>query len=181
MSRAEYSPDGQASSFGKSTIMMRMGLIVVGLSTLTIMEWGTRSSTKTSVPDPLDQLTINVSGSPDTLDTADRIETHRLQHKAPIQTISPVEAPPQPPAVTASVQEDLSTAGHSANDRKDVVKTPKPRPKYTDPNRPRPKHTNSNTVPKTERSKAIVEVKQCRPNALDGLLKALNLSSRCQT
>ena len=127
------------------------------------MEWGTRSSTKTSVPDPLDQLTINVSVSPDTLDTADRIETHRLQHKAPIQTISPVEAPPQPPAVTASVQEDLSTAGLSANDRKDVVKTPKPRPKYTDPNRPRPKHTNSNTVPKTERSKAIVEVKPVSP------------------
>ena len=181
MSRAEYSPDGQASSFGKSTIMMRVGLIVVGLSTLTIMEWGTRSSTKTNVPDPLDQLTINVSGSPDTLDTADRIETHRLQHKAPLQTISPVEAPPQPPAVTASVQEDSSTAGLSANDRKDVVKTPKPRPKYTEPNKPGPKRTNSNTVPKTERSKAIVEVKQCRPNALDGLLKALNLSSRCQT
>ena len=180
MSRAEYSPDGQASSFGKSTIMMRVGLIVVGLSTLTIMEWGTRSSTKTNVPDPLDQLTINVSGSPDTLDTADRIETHRLQHKAPLQTISPVEAPPQPPAVTASVQ-DSSTAGFSANDRKDVVKTPKPRPKDIDPNKPGPKGTNSNKSPKTERSKAIVEIKQCRSNALDSLLKALNLSSRCQT
>ena len=181
MCRAKYSSDsGQASSFGKSEIMMRMGLIVVSLSTLTVMELGTRSSTKTSVPDPLDQLTINVSASSDTLDTADRIETHLLQHKAPLQTILPFEAPPQPPAVTASIQ-DSSTAGLSANDRKDVVKMPKPRPKYTDPNRPRPKHTNSNTVPKTERSKAIVEVKQCRPNALDGLLKALNLSSRCQT
>jgi hypothetical protein len=162
--------------------MMRMGLIVVGLSTLTIMELGTRSSTKTSVPDPLDQLMINVNVSPDTLDTADRIETHRLQHKAPLQPISPVEAPPQPPAVTASVQEDSSTAGLSANDRKDVVKMPKPRPKYTEANKPGPKRTNSNTVPKTERSKAIVEIKQCRTNALDSLLRALRLSSpRCQT
>jgi hypothetical protein len=162
--------------------MMRMGLIVVSLSTLTIMELGTRSSTKTSVPDPLDQLTINVSASSDTLDTADRLEMHRLQNKPPLQTISPVEAPPQPPDVTASVQEEASSAGLSANDRKDVVKTPKPRPKYTEPNKPGPKRTNSNTVPKTERSKAIVEVKQCRTNPLDSLLKALKLSSpRCQT
>ena len=158
--------------------MMRMGLIAVGLSTLIVMELGTPSSTKTSAPDPFDQLTINVSVSPDTLETADRLETHHLQHKVPFQAISPVEAPPQPPAVTDSVQEDSSTAGLSANDEKDVVKMPKPRPKYTDS---RPKHPNSNKSPKTERSKAIVEIKQCRSNALDGLLKALNLSSRCQT
>ena len=156
--------------------MMRMGLIAVGLSTLIVMELGTPSRTKTSAPDPSDQLTVDVSVSPDTLEAADRIEIHHLQHKAPLQPISPAE--PTPPAVTASVQEDSSTAGLSANDEKDVVKTPKPRPKYTDS---RPKHTNSNKIPKTERSKAIVEIKQCRSNALDGLLKALNLSSRCQT
>ena len=63
--------------------MMRMGLIVVSLSTLTVMELGTPSRTKTNVPDPFDQLTVNVSVSPDTLEAADRIEMHHLQHKAP--------------------------------------------------------------------------------------------------
>jgi hypothetical protein len=163
--------------------MMRMGLIVVGLSTLTIMELGTPTPKKNSVPDPFDQLTINVSVSADTLETADRLETHHLQHKVPLQTISPVEAPPQPPAVTDSIQEDSSTAGLSANEEKDVVKIPKPRPKYTEANKPGLKRTNSNKGPKTERSsKAMVEIKQCRTNALDSLLKALKLSSpRCQT
>jgi hypothetical protein len=159
-----------------------MGLIVVGLSTLTIMELGTRSSTKTSVPDPLDQLTINVNVSRDTLEIADRLEMHQLQHKPPLQPISTVEAPTRPPAVTASTQEDSSTADLNANDRKNVIETPKPRPKYTEPNKPGPKRTNSSKSHKAERSKAIVGIKQCRTNALDSLLKALKLSSpRCQT
>ena len=159
---------------------MRMGLIVACLSTLTVVALVTPSRTKSNAPDPSDHLTVDVGVSPDTLEAADRIEIHQLQHEAPIQPVSPVE-PTLPPAVTASVQEDSTTAGLSANDKKDVVKTPKPRPKHTDPNRPRPKHTNSNKAPKTERSKAIAEIKLCRPKALDGLLQALNFSSRCQT
>jgi len=63
---------------GKSKIMMRMG--VVGLGTLTVMELGTPSRTKTSAKDPFDQLTIDVSVSPDTLETADRLEMHHFQH-----------------------------------------------------------------------------------------------------
>jgi hypothetical protein len=62
-----------------------------------------------------------------------------------------------------------------------VVRKLKPKPKNTDSNKLRPNRINSNKAPKTERSKAIVEVKPCRPNALDSLLQALNLSSRCQT
>ena len=179
MIMAEFLPDsGQASSFGKSKIMMRMGLNVVGLGTLTVMELGTPSRTKTSATDPFDQLTIDVSVSPDTLETADRPEMHHLQHEAPLQPVSPVESPPD---VTALVPRNSSAFELGAKNKKDVFRKLKPKPKNTDSNKPRPNRTNSNKAPKTERSKAIVEVNPCRPNALDSLLQALNLSSRCQT
>ena len=160
--------------------MMRIGLIVVGLCTLTIMELGTPARTKTSAPDPFEQLAVDVSVSRDTLETADRLEIHHLQHEAPVQPISSAEPTP-PPDVTAIIpEEDSSTVGRSTNNRKEVVRKLNPKPKYTTPNKPRPKLTNSNKAPKTERSKAMVEVKPCRPNAFDSLLQALNLSSRCQ-
>jgi len=160
--------------------MMRIGLIVVGLCTLTIMELGTPARTKTSAPDPFEQLAVDVSVSRDTLETADRLEMHHFQHEARVQTISPVE--PTPPLdVTAIIpEEDSSTVGRT-NDKKDVVRKLKPKPKYTSPNKPRPKLTNSDKAPKTERSKAMVEVKPCRATAFDSLLQALNWSSRCQT
>jgi hypothetical protein len=163
---------------------MRIGLIVVGLCTLTIMELGTPARTKTSAPDPFEQLRVDVSVPRDTLEKADRLETHYLQHGVPVQPISPVEPPPLPPPppdVTAIIpEEDSNIVGRGTNDKKDVVRKPKPKPKYTTPNKPRPKLTNSNKAPKTERSK-VVEVKPCRATAFDSLLQALNLSSRCQT
>jgi hypothetical protein len=159
--------------------MMRIGLIVVGLCTLTIMELGTPARTKTSAPDPFEQLAVDVSVSRDTLEKADRLETHYLQHEVPVQPISLVEAAP-PPDVTAIIPEDDSN-GRGTNDKKEVVRKLKPKPKYTTPSKPRPKLTNSNKAPKTERSKAMVEVKPCRATAFDSLLQALNLSSRCQT
>ena len=158
--------------------MMRIGLIVVGLCTLTIMELGTPARTKTSAPDPFEQLAVDVSVPRDTLEKADRLETHYLQHGVPVQPISPVEPPP--PDVTAVIlEEDSNIVGGGTNDKKDVVRKPKPKPKYTTPNKPRPKLTNSNKAPKTERSKAMVEVKPCRPYAFFSLLQVLNLSSRC--
>jgi hypothetical protein len=160
--------------------MMRLGLIVVGLGTLTVMELGTPARTKKSAPDPFEQLTVDVSASRGTLKTADRLGIHHLQHEAPGQPVSSAE-PIAPPDVTAIIpKEDSITVGRGANDKKDVVRKQKPKPKYTGRNKPRHKHTNSNSAPKTERSKVIVELKPCRPTAFDGLLQALNLSSRCQ-
>jgi hypothetical protein len=161
--------------------MMRMALIVVSLSTLTVIELVTPSRTKTNAPDPFDQLTVDVSVSPDTLEAADCIEIHHLQHDAPLQPVSPVE-PTLPPDVTTLASEDSSTVGPGANDKKDAVRKLEPKPKYIDhPDKPRPKRTNSNKAPKIEPSKAIVEVKPWRPDALDSLLQTLKLSSRCQT
>ena len=161
--------------------MMRMGLIVIGLGTLIVMEMGTPSRTKTSAPDPFEQLTVDVGVTGDTLEKADRLETHHLQHEAPVQPISPVEPTP-PPDVTAIIPEqDSSAVGRGTKDKKDVARKPKPKPKHTIPDKSRPKLANSNKAPKTERPKTMVEVKPCRPNAFDSLLQALNFSARCQT
>jgi hypothetical protein len=161
--------------------MMRIGLIVVGLGTLTIMELGTPSRTKTSSLDRFDQLTLDVTVRSDTLGKADRLETHHVQHEARVQPTSSVEPTP-PPDVTAIIPEqDASAVGRGRKDKKDVVRKLKPKPKYTTPNKPQPKLTNSNKTPKTERPKAVVEIKPCRPNAFDGLLQALSLPSRCLT
>src|SRR2546430_15935774 len=138
-----------STPYRRSKIMMRIGLIVVGLCTLTIMELGTPARTKTSAPDPFEQLAVDVSVSRDTLERADRLETHHLQHDVPVQPISPVEpAPPPPPDVTAIIlEEDSNIVGRATNDKKEVVRKLKPKPKYTTPNKPRPKLTNSNKAP----------------------------------
>ncbi len=98
--------------------MMRMALIVVSLSTLTVTELVTPSRTKTNTPDSFDQLTVDISVSPDTLEAADRIEIHHLQHEAPLHPVSSVEPPPD---VTALVPGDSSTVG-LGNDKNDVVR-----------------------------------------------------------
>jgi hypothetical protein len=160
--------------------MMRVGLIVVGLSALTIMELGTPPRTKTSAPDLFEQLTVDVV-SGDTLETADRREIHYLQHEAPVQPISPLDPTPPPDVTAATTPEtDSSTVGSGTDDKTHVVRKLRPGPKYTEPNKPKPKPTNSNKAARMDRSKAMVEVKPCRPNAFDSLLQALNLSSRCQ-
>jgi hypothetical protein len=95
--------------------MMRMGLIVVGLSTLTIMELGTPSLTKTSAPDPFDQLMIDASVSPDTLETADRLETHHLPHGALLRP--PQAIPTVPPDLATLANREAGTGGLGSNDQ----------------------------------------------------------------
>jgi hypothetical protein len=155
--------------------------IVVGLGALTVMELGTPSRTKTSVPDPFVQLPVDVSALRDTLETADRLEAHHLQHEVAVQPITPVESILSSD-LTAIVPEGASSAvRRDTSDKKDVVRKLKPKAQYTGPSKPRSKLTNSNKAAKTERPKAVVELKPCRPNAFDGLLHALNMPSRCQT
>ena len=76
--------------------MMRMALIVVSLSTLTVIELVTPSRTKTNAPDPSDQLTVDVNVTPETLEAADRIEIYHLQDKTSPQPDSPVEPAAMP-------------------------------------------------------------------------------------
>ena len=161
--------------------MMRVGLIVVGLSALTIMELGAPPRTTTSAPDPYEQLTVGVSVSGDTLQTADRRELHHLPHEAPGRPASSVEPTPPLDRTAITPGKDSTTVGSGTGDKNHVVRKLRPRPKYTEPNKPKPKPTNSNIAVRMVRSKAMVDVKACRPNAFDNLLQALNLSSRCQT
>ena len=170
--------------------MVRICLIVVGLAVLIVMELGTPSRSKPSVPDPFEQLMVDVSASGDTLKKGDRLEVHRLQQEAPAQPMTPAEpVSPSPPDLLAIkiAEEDSSAVVRGTNDKKDIVKTPRPRPKQNaTPNKPLPKLANSklansDKAPKTERPKAVVEIKPCRPNAFDDFLQALSLPSRCQT
>ncbi|MBI5263998.1 MAG: hypothetical protein HY852_19510 [Bradyrhizobium sp.] len=160
-------------------MMMRVGLIVVGLSALAIMELATPPRTTTSAPDRFEQLALDASI--ETLEMVDRREVHHLQHESLVAEISPVEPTSTPNLAAIISEKDLSTVQLGTNDKKHVVKKLSPKPKYTTGKRTRPKLINSNRAPKTERFDAMVEHKPCRPGAFDGLLKALNLSSRCRT
>ena len=164
--------------------MMRICLIVVGLGVLIAMELGTPSRSKPSEPDPFEQLTVDVSASGDTLRKGDRLEVHRLPQEAPVQPMTPVEPISTPPPDLVAIklaEEDSRIVGPATNDKKDAVKKPKPKPKHATPNKPRPKLASSDKAVKTERPKAVVEFKPCRPNRFDDFLQALSLPSRCQT
>jgi len=154
--------------------MMRAALILVGLGTLAIIELETPPRTTNAPREPLPQSTVGISESRDILTKADRLELPYVQYEAATQPISSVERIP-PPDVTAIIpQEAPNNIDHyrrSANDKKVAVMKPKLMPK----------HTGSKKAATTDRSKATIEVKSCRPNAFDSLLKAFNLSPRCET
>jgi hypothetical protein len=166
--------------------MMRAALIVVGLGTLVAMELEAPPRTAKAVDEPLAQSTVGSSASRDTLTKADLLDIPYVQYEAPVQPISPVERMP-PPAPTAVIPQEapkiIDQQGRSARAKKVAVMLPKPRPEHT-ASRKAAKITakkTGNKTANTERSKVITEVKSCRPNAFDSLLKALNLSPRCET
>jgi hypothetical protein len=180
--------------------MMRAALIVVGLGTLVAMELdapprNTKPVNTKAVDEPLAQSTVGLSASRDTLTKADLLDIPYVQYEAPVQPISPVERMP-PPAPTAVVPQEsppqkapkiIDQHGRSARAKKVAVMLPKPRPEHTASRKTAMKTAKitekktGNKTANTERSKVITEVKSCRPNAFDSLLKALNLSPRCET
>ena len=186
--------------------MMRAALILVGVGLLVAMEIGTPPRVAKAVDQPLTQSTVGAGDSRNTLAKADRLEIPYFQNQLSAQLISFVE--PMPPAASTPVisKEAGKIVGGSRRDAKTDVKTdaktdaksepkikkvasihPKPRPKIPD-SRPRlktrpetrPKTTDSKTVANTHRAKPPIDVKPCRPNAFDGLLKALKLPSGCE-
>ena len=122
-------------------------------------------------------------------------------HEATVQPISPV-APMPPDRAVAIAQEpsktieQRKTIERRKRDAHAAVMLPRPRPiprtSKPDTSRSRPiVEAKASPIPRTSkpntsRSKPIVEAKACRPGAFDGLLfdgllKALNLSSGCET
>ena len=135
--------------------MMRICLIVVGLGVLIAMELGTPSRSKPSVPDPFEQLTIDVSASGDTLKKGDRLEVHRLPQEVPVQPETPAEpaSPPPPDLIAILAEEDSGIVGLATSDKKHVVKHRKPKPKHAASNKARPKLANTDKAAKPERPK----------------------------
>jgi hypothetical protein len=150
--------------------MMRAALILVGLGTLVAMELEAPPRPRKAVNEPLAQSTVVLSASRNTLTKADRLEIPYVQYEAPAQPISSVERM-APPAPTAIIQQEAPKIIDQHRRGAVVVMLPKPRPK----------HTASKKTANTERSKVTIEVKSCRPNTFDSLLKALNLSPACET
>jgi len=176
LARIYLANSGQRSSFGKRKIMMRAALILVGLSTLAIMELETAPRTTKAASEPLAQsTTVGMSDSRGTLTKTDRLEIPFLQYDALAQPSSfgPIAQPDMTPIVPQQVPNITNRHKPGANEKKVVVVKPKPRPK----------HQESKKAAKTDRPKATTEIKikPCRPNAFDGLLKALNLSPGCET
>jgi hypothetical protein len=150
--------------------MMRAALILVGLCTLVAMELEAPPRPRKAVNEPLAQSTVGLSASRDTLTKAERLEIPYVQYEAPAQPISSVERMP-PPASTAIIQQEAPKIIDQHKRGAVVVMLPKPRPK----------HIASKKTANTERSKVTIEVRSCRPNSFDSLLKALNLSPACET
>lgn len=161
---------------------MRATLILVGVGLLVAMELGTPPRVAKAVDRPVTQSTPGVDDSRDTLAKADRLEIPYFKNELPTHPISFVERMPvadSPPTISKQASKIGSGNPHDAKTKKVVFVRPKPRPKIPD-SKPRPKTTDSNTVANTSRSKAPMDVKQCRPNAFDSFLKALHLSSGCE-
>jgi hypothetical protein len=150
--------------------MMRAALIVVGLGTLVAMELEAPPRTRKAVNEPLAQSTVGINALRDTLTNADRLEIPYVQHEAPAQPISSVERTTSPDP-TAVIPQEAPKIVDQHRRGAVVVMLPKPRPK----------RIASKKAANTERSKVTIEVKSCRPNAFDSLLKALNLSPACET
>jgi hypothetical protein len=188
---------------------MRPALILVGLGILAMMELEASPRTKKSGHEPLAQTTVGLAVSRDTLTAADRFEIVHVPHEATVQPISPVEpsheatvqpispvAPMPPDRAVAIAQEPSKTIEQRKRDAHAAVMLPRPRPiprtSKPDTSRSRPiVEAKASPIPRTSkpdtsRSKPIVEAKACRPGTFDGLLfdgllKALNLSSGCET
>ncbi len=184
---------------------------LVGVGTMVAMEARTPPRPVMPASETLAPATIGFDGSHDTLTKADRLDVSYLRTDVPLQPIlpaqfvSPVESTP-----VGSQPAPQATNRHwrDAHSRKLAVLLPKSRPRDVSQNlakhvtKNETKHTAQNRamsiaktatnsppannsanaskkVANTDRSKLVAE--PCKPNPFGSLLKALNLSSGCQT
>ena len=114
--------------------MMRAALIVVGLSTLAIMEIETPPRTTKAAVEPLAQSTaVGMSDSRGTLTKTDRLEIPFLQHDAMAQPSSfrtDCSTGHDTHHSTTGTKIQLIGTSPDANEKQVVVVKPKPRPKH---------------------------------------------------
>jgi hypothetical protein len=153
---------------------MRAALILVGFGTLAMMELETSPRMTKPVNGPPVQATVGLRASHDTLTTADRLDTPHMQFEAPPRPVSSSEPMPPPDQTATDAQESLKIIEphkRTASGGKSAVMLP----------RPRPGRGTSKAIANAKRAKPVAEVKPCRSGVFDGLFKALNLSTGCQT
>ena len=100
---------------------MRAALIVVGLSTLAIMEFKTPPRTTKAASEPLAQsTTVGMSDSRGTLTKTDRLEIPFLQYDVIAQPSSfePITQPDMTPVIPQWVTKTTNEHKPSANERK---------------------------------------------------------------
>ncbi|MEH2492163.1 hypothetical protein [Bradyrhizobium sp. AZCC 2230] len=153
---------------------MKAALILVGFGTLAMMELETAPRMTKPVNAPPVQATVGLRVSADTLTTADRLETPHMQSEAPPQAVALSEPMPRPDQTATVAQEPLKIIEphqRTASEGKFAVMLP----------RPRPAQGTSKAIANAKRAKPVAEVKPCRSGVFDGLFKALNLSTGCQS
>ena len=153
---------------------MKAALILVGFGTLAMMELETSPRMTKPVNAPPVQATVGLRVSADTLTTADRLETPRMQIEAPPRAVALSEPMPRPDQKATAAQEPLKIIEphqRTASEGKFAVMLP----------RPRPAQGTSKAIANAKRAKPVAEVKPCRPSVFDGLFKALNLSTGCKS
>ena len=112
---------------------------------------------------------VGIDVSRDTLTKVDRLEIPYVLNEMPTRPISFIERMPSAATIIDSPEASKTVSRHWEAPKKVAVALPKPRPKTKKAKQP-------------DRSKVRTEViKPCAPNAFDSLLRALNLSSGCQT
>jgi hypothetical protein len=153
---------------------MKAALILVGFGTLAMMELETAPRMTKPVNAPPVQATVGLRVSADTLTTADRLETPHTKFEAPPQAVALSEPMPRPDQTATVAQEPLKIIEphqRTASEGKFAVMLP----------RPRPAQGTSKAIANAKRAKPVAEVKPCRSGVFDGLFKALNLSTGCQS
>ncbi len=182
---------------------------LIGVGTMVAMEARTPPRPVMPATGPLAPATIGFDGSHDTLTKADRLDVSYVRNDVPLQPILPAQFVSPAESMPVSSQPAPQVANrnsHGSTSRKLAV-LPRPRPKMTIKNvtkiaaRNETKNavqngakgltktaTNSlangsanasKKIANTDRSKLVAE--PCKPNPFGSLLKALNLSSGCQT
>ena len=145
---------------------MRVALLLVGLGTLALMELEAPPRMTKPVNEPPAQATTGLRPSRDTLTKADRLEIPEIN--APPQPLSSSELmhPPDHTVIVAQPPPKIIEQQNGNASGKSAIMLPRPRPRQG---------------AGASSAKPVVEARPCPSGAFDGLLKALNLRTRCQT
>ena len=146
----------------------------IGLGAMVAINAGARMPTPNEEASP-EQTTVATGPSHDTLTKADKLEIAYVPLPVaaePVMLTTPVSDEPQPQPQSLTIPNIVSRHWHDHNAKKLAAESPDRRIKIHQPK-------NGKSV---DRSKATIDLRPCRrTEGFAGLLRALNLSSGCET